>query len=316
MLEVCENKHVEMLLIAGDLFHRQPLRRELKELDYLFSKLSMTQVVIIAGNHDYLKQDSYYRTFPWSKNVHMILDRDITCVEFPAYSLAVYGMSYDEKQITEECYRDAFAQRRQPYEILLAHGGDDSHIPIKKENLLGLGYDYVAMGHIHKPQVICPDKIAYSGALEPIDKNDTGAHGYIYGEITTKGCRIKFVPFATRSYIHQTIDVNPSMTEHELKETIAKVIDEKGKKNIYKIILDGLRDPDISYDVDTLDPYGNVIEITDQTRPAYRFDKLKEANKGNILGAFVAELEHCPEDSLEYQALCEGVRALMETRRG
>lgn len=53
-----------------------------------------------------------------------------------------------------------------PYEILLAHGGDDSHIPIKKENLLGLGYDYIAMGHIHKPQIICPDKIAYAGALE------------------------------------------------------------------------------------------------------------------------------------------------------
>ena len=73
-----------------------------------------------------------------------------------------------------------------------------------------------------------------------------------------------------RSYIHQTIEVNPSMTEHELKETVAKVIDEKGKENIYKIILDGMRDPEISYNVDTLDPYGNVIEITDQTRPAWQ----------------------------------------------
>ena len=113
VLEVCESKHVEMLLIAGDLFHRQPLRRELKELDYLFSKLTMTEVVIIAGNHDYLKRDSYYRTFQWPQNVHMILDREIQCVEFPAYSLAIYGMSYDTKQITEECYCDAFAQRRQ-----------------------------------------------------------------------------------------------------------------------------------------------------------------------------------------------------------
>ena len=77
-----------------------------------------------------------------------------------------------------------------------------------------------------------------------------------------------------------------------------------------------MRDPEISYNVDTLDPYGNVIEITDRTRPAYQFDKLKEANKGNILGAFVAELEQYPENSLEHQVLCEGVRALMETRRG
>lgn len=316
MLEVCESKHVEMLLIAGDLFHRQPLRRELKELDYLFSKLSMTQVVMIAGNHDYLKADSYYRTFSWSKNVHMILDREIACVEFPMYSLAVYGMSYDEKQITEECYRNAFAMRRQPYEILLAHGGDESHIPMKKEDLLGLGYDYIAMGHIHKPQMICPDKIAYAGALEPIDKNDTGAHGYIFGEITTKGCRIKFVPFASRSYIHQTIKVSPHMTEHELQERVAESIQANGMENIYKIILEGLRDPEVSYQPEALDPYGNVIEVTDHTRPAYQFDKLKEANQGNILGIFIEELESYPENSLEYQALCEGVRALMETRRG
>ena len=118
-----------------------------------------------------------------------------------------------------------------------------------------------------------------------------------------------------RSYIHQTIEVNPSMTEHELKETVAKVIDEKGKENIYKIILDGMRDPEISYNVDTLDPYGNVIEITDQTRPAYQFDKLKEANKGNILGAFVAELEQYPENSMEHQVLCEGVLSQTSSTR-
>ena len=47
VLEVCESKHVEMLLIAGDLFHRQPLRRELKELDYLFSKLTMINHVLV-----------------------------------------------------------------------------------------------------------------------------------------------------------------------------------------------------------------------------------------------------------------------------
>ena len=61
------------MLIAGDLFHRQPLLRELKELRDLFGTLKATQVVLIAGNHDYLKRDSYYRTFVWGENVHMIL---------------------------------------------------------------------------------------------------------------------------------------------------------------------------------------------------------------------------------------------------
>ncbi len=44
--------------------------------------------------------------------------------------------------------------------------------------------------------------------------------------------------------------------------------------------------------------------------------KLKNENKGNILGQYIESLSGYPADSLEYQALCEGVQALMETRRG
>ena len=45
-------------------------------------------------------------------------------------------------------------------------------------------------------------------------------------------------------------------------------------------------------------------------------EKLKNENKGNILGQYIESLSGYPADSLEYQALCEGVQALMETRRG
>ena len=50
-----DREEVDLLLIAGDLFHRQPLMRELKEVNYLFSTLKKTKVVFIIGNHDYLK---------------------------------------------------------------------------------------------------------------------------------------------------------------------------------------------------------------------------------------------------------------------
>ena len=31
------------------------------------------------------------------------------------------------------------------------------------------------------------DRIIYAGALEPIDRNDVGPHGYVKGEITEAG---------------------------------------------------------------------------------------------------------------------------------
>ena len=63
LLRRCEEERVELLLIAGDLFHRQPLKRELKEVNAMFAQLSVTQVVLIAGNHDYIGKNSAYREF-------------------------------------------------------------------------------------------------------------------------------------------------------------------------------------------------------------------------------------------------------------
>ena len=49
--------------------------------------------------------------------------------------------------------------------------------------LAGAGFDYIALGHFHTPQNVIRDVAAYSGALEPIESNDLGAHGYIEGRI-------------------------------------------------------------------------------------------------------------------------------------
>lgn len=307
---------MDLLLIAGDLFHRQPLLRELKEMNSILEMLQQTEVVMIAGNHDYIKKNSYYRTFKWASHVHMITSGELDCVEIKKLHTAVYGCSYYAREIPDPVYDSAKPERRQRYEILLAHGGDEKHIPMKMSQIQNLGYDYVALGHIHKPQVLVEQKIAYAGSLEPTDTGDTGPHGYIEGRISEKGCQIRFVPHALREYTECEVQVDKSVTGHILRQKITDLIEEKGKQNLYKIMLTGYRDPDIWYELDHMDPYGNVVEITDHTKPAYDFEKLKIENKGNILGEYIESLIHYPPESLEYQALCEGVQALMETRRG
>jgi len=297
------------------MFHRQPLLRGLKEVNYLFSRLTVTQVVIIIGNHDYLKKDSYYRTFTWVKNVHVLLDDEVSYVELKNIKTAVYGSSYHSREITGKPYAKQYAKRLQKYEILMVHGGDEKHTPIKKDELLELGYDYVALGHIHKHMEILPGKIAYCGAMEPTDMNDVGLHGYIYGEMTNKGCQTKFIHAASRENIHMDIEVTKKMRAYELRELIKSTIEEQGTHNIFKLRLTGYKDPDVHFDMETLDVYGNITAIEDQTRPAYNMEKIYQQNKDNILGGLIREMGSFEEDSVEYMALCEGVRALMETRR-
>lgn len=316
MIDECEKKEIDLLLIAGDIFHRQPLLRELKELNYLFGKLPRTKVVLIAGNHDYLKWDSYYRTFHWCDNVRPLFGDRLQCADFPELETAVYGLSYHKREIKENIYEKANPWKKQKCEILLAHGGDEKHIPMNKAGLLALGYDYVALGHIHKPGVIEKNRIQYAGALEPIDKNDTGVHGYIYGEWENGKLQTEFVPFAFREYIHMNLPVNKTMTNLEVKELLKKQIEEMGLQNIYKVILTGFRSEYTIFSPEDMDPYGNVLEVVDESRPAYRFDKLREENKDNLLGNYIEALMDFPKDSVEYMALYEGVEALLETKRG
>ena len=73
---------VDCLFIAGDLFHRQPLLRDLKEVNYLFSTIPQTQVVIIAGNHDRIRKNSAVLSFSstgqrscWTKRWHTAVPR-------------------------------------------------------------------------------------------------------------------------------------------------------------------------------------------------------------------------------------------------
>ena len=150
---------------------------------------------------------------------------------------------------------------------------------IKKEILNNLGYEYVALGHIHKPQTLVENRMVYAGALEPIDKNDVGPHGYVKGEITDEGVIAAFVPKAKREYIHLDILVDENMTNGALKDQIRSCIQKYGLEHIYKFRLQGFRDTDIQFELESTRSFGNIIEMTDETKPAYDFDKLLKKNQ-------------------------------------
>ena len=91
---------------------------------------------------------------------------------------------------------------------------------------------------------------------------------------------------------------------------------EYGNENLYKITLAGKRDPDIAFEVNHLAEEGCVLEILDETIPAYDFEKLYAENKETLLGRYIEKFAGCEEGSVEYCALCEGVEALLTGNRG
>lgn len=314
VIKICEEEQTDLLLIAGDLFHRQPLLRELKEVNYFFSLLTHTRVVLIAGNHDYVAPGSYYRTFSWNENVYPLFQTEPGYVIFEELDTAVYGFSYDSREIREPKYEGMRAGQLAGKEILLAHGGDEKHIPIRRGTLERLGFDYAALGHIHRPQEVIAGHAAYAGALEPVDKNDTGAHGYIRGEIKDGKVRTAFVPLAKREYFQLSLKITPGMTLGSLRAWIRQIIEERGRENLYQFTLKGFCDAETDFSSVLLSAPGNVLGVVDETKAVCDMERLRAENADNLIGRYIGLFDGCEEGSIEQQALYEGVQALLESR--
>ena len=77
IIRLSRERQVDFLLISGDLFHRQPLARDLKEINYLFSTIPSVRVVLIAGNHDRIRANSALMRFTWCPDVTFLMKDEL-----------------------------------------------------------------------------------------------------------------------------------------------------------------------------------------------------------------------------------------------
>lgn len=306
----CRSRKPDLLLIAGDLFNRQPLVRELKEVDSLFASIPEVRVLIIAGNHDYISGVSNYNGFEWSPNVTFFDGEEIKSIYFKDINTEVYGLSFRHRNIREQLLAGVRPADTGRTNILLAHGGEPDNLPMNMQELAKSGFDYVALGHIHIPGSIAPS-IRYSGDLEPLDRNDVGERGYICGELDTE-LSLEFVPFCTRQYFKPVLEVDSTITQVQLRAMIRDSIAENGENNLFSFTIRGRRDPEINFDCESLKAEGNILTVIDETVPDFDFDRLLEDNRGNIIGRYIESVRNMKvEDDVRARALEYGVTALL-----
>ena len=310
-IERVEEERADLLLIAGDLFHRQPLLRELREVNGLFSTLTKTKVVLIAGNHDFVGENSFYQRFSWAENVFFLGEKHVSRIVFPELKVDVYGLSYTQKEIRERWYDDVKPEDNGYYHILLAHGGDEKHIPYTKEKLRKSGFDYIAFGHIHKPGMIVPGQAVMAGSLEPTDHTCKGRHGFVKVTVTEHGNEICLIPFAKREYRDLKLELTPEDTMGSIFRTLKEKIFTEGEQHIYDVILSGRRHGTLEILEDKLKSAGNVRVIIDETEKHFDYAGLKKQYRGSILERYISSFEEEGNVS-DREALEIGTAAILE----
>ncbi|GKX30554.1 serine/threonine phosphatase [Vallitalea longa] len=314
--------NADFLLISGDLFEDEYATiGEIKEINKYFRKLNDTRIVIIAGNHDpIINNKSYYKIIDWAENVY-ILDTTLQKISFEDVNVDIYGLSWNKKLIKDNLFENIQIDDKNRINILLAHGDiyqKSSYLPIDRESIANKGFDYIALGHIHKHEFICKN-IAYPGSPEPLDFGETGTHGIIEGSISKDELDIKFLPFSKREFVSIDVSVDDNMTVENIIENIKEIVREYDFKNLYRFNLNGIRDKDILFDTQYIkyrvEEYVIYAEILDNTTPDYDLDKLKQENENNVIGKYIEYMEEQnTEDEISKLALYEGIEALLSEK--
>lgn len=311
---------VDFLFIAGDLFEEKYFTlKDINRVKYTLAKAEKVDIIIVAGNHDTLNKKSLYNLVDWPKNVTILGSEGLEKKEFPMKNTNIYGYSWDRGEIHKDIFNSFDGLNKDRINILVIHGDvlnrESKYLPLDKNFLSKLGFDYIALGHIHKPTIFS-DNMAYCGSPEPLDFGEIGEHGVIKGSITGSGTRIEFVPFSKRMFLEKHIEIDETMSYTDIIDKIQQCAQDKNK-NLYRITLKGILNPTVELNIKDIEKSLQddfyYIEVVDDTTVDYDLDALLLENRDNIIGHFIEEMQKRDlEDRINRQALYIGLEALLK----
>ncbi|HWN52819.1 MAG TPA: DNA repair exonuclease [Xanthobacteraceae bacterium] len=256
LIDLCIEQEVALLVLAGDLYdHDCPnmqiavfLRNQLRRLEQ-----KGIRAVIIKGNHDADNKITSALSLP--ANTRMLGERKpetITFDDLPV-RIAVHGQSFKPGPITENLAASYPASLRGYYNIGLLHtslagtSDHDAYAPCTLEELTTRGYDYWALGHIHKRAVLARDPfVIFPGNLQGRHAKETGPKGCFLVEVDDAGRTVsaEFMPLDGVRWHQAEVDLKGLTIEAELVEGIRGALtqahrDGDGRPGAVRVVLTG-----------------------------------------------------------------------------
>ena len=307
VIEYIKENSIPYLLISGDLYeHKYVKQSTIEYINNLFKEIPETKIFISPGNHDPFVKNSYYNKYEWSKNVK-IFSSKIEIVE--GDNVDIYGYGFDDFYCTNSDIENIQIKNKEKINILITHGtldvvaiDDREYNTLKRKNLEKLGFDYIALGHIHKLDY--STNIVYPGSMISLGFDELGEHGMIVGNIEKNNLDLEFIQLDEETFREINLDITDIYSKEELIEKINEL---EIKDNEYiKIILTGNRNFEINkYEILKYLTNDRIIKIKDKTKIAY--DLEKKSNNNTLKGLFARNMQKKlnQNNTLEEQEIIE-----------
>lgn len=234
---VAPDSGIGLVLIVGDLFDsHKPSPPLVDEVVRQIRRLvdQGIQVVTVPGNHDeisypdsvYRKADAWPGVLVRNPNPERVATLDVGGEKCHIYSLAYTG------GLTKtDLFGQEFPRSDEPgWHIAAFHGSldwdaGDRSLPLSRQALERAGYDYVALGHIHKPGDCSLGKgmAVYPGSLAAKGWSDPGSGQITVATLGAGGVKVEKVALkhpGLRACRTLTEDVGQYATAEELVKSL------------------------------------------------------------------------------------------------
>ncbi len=314
----------DIMLLPGDIFDTDYVSRDtVNLLVKQFEQIPECRFVISPGNHDPFKESSPYKHERFPSNVHIFSSPMMSKFSFDDIGVDVYGFAFTSEAMETCPVKDRVELDAERINILSCHADMSSgskYCPLTEKDIAASGFDYVALGHIHKSEGVNKagqTYYAYSGCPEGRGWDETGEKSVIM--LKAEKNNGVFDPAFTRKVITrrryecEAIDATGVTDNGDAAELISNFIHEKryDSDTSVRIILRGEVKMDTilspSVIADSIKGVSH-IEIKDETAPLLDIAELK--NDPTVRGAFYSQLEPMLEsDNEEEKRLaCEALR--------
>ncbi|WP_353856234.1 DNA repair exonuclease [Bacillus sp. Bos-x628] len=188
MFDLAIEKNVDFVLLSGDVFDES--NRSLKAQLFLRKQFLRLQtygieVFIIYGNHDHLGGE--WTPIEWPENVRVFssgMPSEHSYYRGEQLVASIYGFSYKERAVYENMTPHYLKTTDATYHIAMLHGtlagreGHDAYAPFQLQQLVAQDFDYWALGHIHKREVLHEEPLMiYPGNIQGRHIKETGEKG-------------------------------------------------------------------------------------------------------------------------------------------